>query len=421
MRVKAVKGVQDLLPPETDIWRFLEDHARATFELFGFREVRTPLIERTEVFSRGIGETTDIVEKEMYTFPDKAGRSITLRPEGTASVVRAYVEHHLDQKNPVTKLYYTGPMFRYERPQAGRYRQFHQIGVEAFGSDDPRIDAEIIQMLGNFLESVGLKDVEIQINSIGCADCRPEYREAVHDFLAPKIEGFCADCRRRLETNPLRILDCKVPSCIEKRRGVPSILQHLDDDCREHFDRLLDFLKALNVSHTVNPNLVRGLDYYTRTTFEAVARGLGAQNAVAAGGRYDDLVKTFGGPPTPAIGFAMGIERLALLCGDAVPRTPGPQAAVVALGAAAEKEGLLLASAFRSSGARAELTYGGSLKSQMRRADKTGARFVVIIGDDELARGAGQVKDLDSGEQTDVPFAEIPAFVRAALNTPAPS
>jgi len=401
---RGVKGTQDVTSPAVELWQYLERTAAAVFEDFGFSEIRLPILEYTDVFVRSIGESTDIVEKEMYTFRDKGDRSVTLRPEGTASVVRAYVQHNMAAARPVTRLYYMGPMFRYERPQAGRYRQFHQIGAEVFGVADARLDAEILLMLTVLFERLGLKNLDCQINSIGCPDCRPGYRAAVRDFFRARSGALCDDCRRRLETNPLRIMDCKVPGCVEQRAGAPSIQDHLDAGCRDHFDRLGGFLQGLGVPFTVNPGLVRGLDYYTRTTFEVLAEGLGAQNAVAAGGRYDHLVKSFGGPDTPAMGFAMGVERLVSLVDEArVPRR-GPVLFIAALGAAAEARGLEIAAALLKNGVRAEMAYGGSLKSQMKRADRSGAPKVLILGDDELARGAAPLRDMKTREQEEIPL-----------------
>ena len=278
--------------------------------MYGFQELRAPIIESTDIFVRSIGETSDIVEKEMYTFSDKADRRITLRPEGTAPVVRSYVENHLYNLPSPQKFFYSGPMFRYERPQAGRFRQFYQIGAEAFGVSDPKIDAEILSMLKLFFERIGLKDLNFQINSIGCDKCRPGYKKALIDFFSDRLEGLCPDCKRRYEINPLRILDCKVEACVKLKEGAPHVTDSLCGECQIHFDAFQDFLKSLDVPFVINPNMVRGLDYYTRTTFEVTCEHLGSQNAVAAGGRYDKLVQEFGGPPTPAIGFAAGMERL---------------------------------------------------------------------------------------------------------------
>jgi histidyl-tRNA synthetase len=372
MKYSALKGVHDIFPPDIYIWQKIETVARDIFSASGFQELRAPIIESTDVFVRSIGETTDIVEKEMYTFTDKGGRRITLRPEGTAPVVRCYVENHLYNLPSPQKFFYSGPMFRYERPQAGRFRQFYQTGAEAFGERDPKIDAEILSMLKLFFERLGLEGLNFEVNSIGCEKCRPSYRKALIDFFAGRIDGLCPDCKRRYEQNPLRILDCKVDACIRLREGAPHVTDFLCGECREHFDAFLSFLKLLNIPHVINPNMVRGLDYYTRTTFEVTCEHLGAQNAVAAGGRYDGLVADFGGPPTPAIGFAIGMERLATLlksCGT--DNVPAPSVFIASIGAPAEREGLAIADQLRKKGVWVEIGYAGnSLKSQLRRADR---------------------------------------------------
>jgi len=313
MKYSALKGAQDIYPPDVYIWQDVENAAKVVFSVYGFQEIRAPIIEYTDVFIRSIGETTDIVEKEMYTFSDKAGRSITLRPEGTAPVVRCYVENHLYNLPSPQKFFYSGPMFRYERPQAGRYRQFFQIGVEAFGIAEPNIDAEILSMLKLFFEKLSLKDLNFEVNSIGCEQCRPDYKISVRDFFSTKIDSLCPDCKRRLDLNPLRILDCKVDACVKLKQGVPRVTDFLCNECRGHFSKLLSLLELLKVPYVINPEMVRGLDYYTRTTFEVTSENLGSQNAIAAGGRYDSLVEDFGGPPTPAVGFALGMERITSL------------------------------------------------------------------------------------------------------------
>lgn len=416
MKYNAPKGVQDILPPDIYIWQHMESTARSLFFRYGFQEIKIPIIESTDVFVRSIGEATDIVEKEMYTFQDKAGRSITLRPEGTAPAVRCYVENSLYNLPAPQKFFYTGPMFRYERPQKGRFRQFYQIGVEAFGVAQPSLDAELIVMLKNILEGIGLKELAFEINSIGDDQCRPAYRKALVDFFGKNLGEFCPDCRRRYETNPLRILDCKVERCVELRKGAPSVADHLCGDCREHFDELIAILRSMNIRFTLNPNLVRGLDYYTRTTFEVTSEHLGAQKAVAAGGRYDKLVKEFGGPPTPAIGFAIGMERIVALLKESAPvAAPVPKAFIATLGKEAEMEGFRIAESIRAAGFWAEPNYGGaSLKSQLRKADKLGAEFALIIGENELQAGKAQWKNLKQGTQGEVEISAIPSFFRTA-------
>jgi histidyl-tRNA synthetase len=412
MKYSALKGVNDIFPPDICIWQKIEGVAKDIFSACGFQELRAPIIESTDVFVRSIGETTDIVEKEMYTFTDKGGRRITLRPEGTAPVVRCYVENHLYNLPSPQKFFYSGPMFRYERPQAGRFRQFFQIGAEAFGVREPKIDAEILSMLRFFFERLGLEGLNFEVNSIGCGRCRPDYRKALIDFLAGRIDSLCPDCGRRYEKNPLRILDCKVDACIKLREGAPHVTDFLCGECREHFDAFLSFLKLLDIPHLINPNMVRGLDYYTRTTFEVTCEHLGAQNAVAAGGRYDGLVEDFGGPPTPAIGFAVGMERLVtLLKSCSTDNIPAPSVFIASIGASAEREGLAIADQLRKKGVWVEIGYAGnSLKSQLRRADRLSSKYVLIIGDDEIASGRLKWKRLSDGSQGEIPITEVYDF-----------
>lgn len=412
-RYSAVKGVEDIIPPASSLWQSVEQTARDTFGLYGFSELRPPVIEHTEVFARSIGESSDIVEKEMYTFEDKAGRSITLRPEGTASVVRGFVEHSLNVLPHPQKFYYMGPMFRYERPQKGRQRQFYQIGAEVFGSPGPLIDAEVVSMLVRFLGNIGLGGLSLEINSIGCPECRPAYRAALVGFLSQRIHNFCPDCERRLLTNPLRILDCKVPKCIEERKGAPAVSEHLCETCNTHFSGLKALLSGLNIPYRHNPEMVRGLDYYTRTAFEVTTTRLGAQNAVAAGGRYDSLVSDFGGPDTPAIGFAMGMERIiALLSEGGLPEMKGPKVYIAALGREASEIALKLAEDIRSHGISAVTGGdGASLKSQMRRADKSGAEYVYILGEDEIKSGKIKWKNLREAASGEIPIADALDFI----------
>jgi histidyl-tRNA synthetase len=403
VRYSAVKGVQDILPPDVYVWQRVEGVAKEVFGAYGFQEIRPPIMEATAVFVRSIGESTDIVEKEMYTFEDKGGRSVTLRPEGTAPIVRSYVENHLYNLPSPQKFFYQGPMFRYERPQKGRLRQFYQVGAEAFGSGEPRTDAEVISMLGLFLERIGLGGLLFEVNSIGCEQCRPGYREALRGFFGPRLGDLCPDCKRRYEQNPLRILDCKVPACVELRAGAPAVSDFLCGGCREHFDELLFLLEMLGVPHSVNPAMVRGLDYYTRTTFEVKSGALGAQNAVAAGGRYDRLVEEFGGPPTPAMGFAVGMERLVSLLKDGAAPAPSPEVFIAAIGRQAAREALKMAERLRAGGLWVELgAEGTSLKSQLRRADRFGAGRVLIIGQDELNKGKVGWKDMKDGSSGEV-------------------
>jgi len=413
VKYRAPKGVQDIFPPEVYVWQEVEKKAKEVFSVYGYSEVRTPIIEFTEVFTRSIGEDTDIVEKEMYTFSDRAGRSITLRPEGTASVVRAYVQHHLYNLPSPQKFFYLGPMFRYERPQKGRYRQFHQIGAECFGEDDPRVDAELIEMLKRFLEEVGLSGLNFELNSIGCRKCRPEYRDVLIGFLAERVEHLCNDCIRRYRRNPLRVLDCKLEGCRKTTESAPQIPDYLCTECKEHFGALQQYLQRLNVSYTVNPRMVRGLDYYTRTTFEVTSESLGAQNAVAAGGRYDGLVEEFGGPSTPAIGFAVGMERLTtLLMEQREIQPPGLLGFFATMGEEAEEKAFFLVSELRKKGFWVEMDYRGkSLKSQFRKADRLGSRYVFIIGEDEIQKGVIKYKRMSDGAQGEVPEEEFINFL----------
>ncbi len=413
VKYNALKGVQDIFPPDIYIWQEVESAANDVFSAYGFQELRAPIIETTDIFTRSIGETTDIVEKEMYTFSDKAGRSITLRPEGTAPVVRCYVEKHLYNLPSPQKFFYSGPMFRYERPQKGRFRQFYQIGVEAFGVSEPKLDAEILSMLRLFLERLGLKGLNFELNSIGCEKCRPDYKKALLEFFSDKLNNLCPDCKRRYNYNPLRILDCKVDTCAETRKGVPVVTDYLCSECKSHFDELLSLLRLLNISYIINPSMVRGLDYYTRTTFEVTSEHLGAQKAVAAGGRYDRLVEEFGGPPTSAIGFAIGMERItALLKAQDRHVIPSLTVFLAAIGHRAETEGLLIAERLREDNIWVELGYGGSLKSQMRRADRISASYVIILGEDEIAAGRVKWKKLSDGSQGEIPVARLSEFFR---------
>ncbi len=406
MKITSIKGFVDILPGEVEIWQFAEAKAREIFALYNFSEIRIPIVEKTELFSRSLGETTDVVEKEMYTFADQdaKGSLLTLRPEGTAGVVRAYVEGELYQVEPMRKLFYLGPMFRRERPQKGRQRQFYQIGAEALGRADPLIDAEILLLLSDFFAGIGLEGVTLELNSLGCVQCRPVYRERLLAFLKERQDQLCENCRRRMERNPLRVLDCKEESCIEATKDAPSILEYLCEGCREHFDMVQHLLRDRGVGYRLNPRMVRGLDYYCRTTFEWTSAHLGAQNAVAAGGRYDGLVADLGGPQTPGVGFAMGMERLVLLLGmREIRQAARPGVFLVWVGDGARAWAFSTAHKLRRSGVSVEMEgEKKSLKSQMRRADKLRARHVVIVGDDELAKGTAIVRNMDSQEQADV-------------------
>jgi histidyl-tRNA synthetase len=405
MKFQVPRGTRDILPGEVERWQELEARTRAVLGLYGYRELRTPMFEATELFVRSVGEATDIVRKELYSFEDRKGRSLTLRPEGTAPLVRAFLEHpEVRGFDPVVRLYYIGPMFRYERPQAGRYRQFWQIGAELLGSAKPQADAEMIDLFVSILRDAGLAGVRVLVNSLGDATCRPGYRERIREYFAGRRDALCGDCRERLDTNPLRILDCKVPACQPVIAGAPSVLESLCDPCREHFEAVKAALRGLSIEHDVAPRLVRGLDYYTRTVFEVQVEGLGAQNAVGGGGRYDQLVKDFGGPDTPAIGFSIGMERLIAAGGSLEAATPSaPDVCVVALAPEGATEALALARTLRGLAAppatrrplRVEVEVGGrSGSAQMKWASKMGARWAVFVPRGE---GGYAVRDLAAG------------------------
>ncbi len=395
MKITSVKGFHDILPEESAQRSRIEEIAREIFATYGYGEIRIPLLERTELFRRGIGETTDIVEKEMYTFADRDDTSLSLRPEGTASVVRAFVQHAMHQQAGFAKLFYIGPMFRRERPQKGRLRQFWQIGVEAIGRDDPGIDAEVILLMYDLLAAIGVREPRIGLNSLGCAECRPAYVETLAAFGRERAESLCENCRSRLDRNPLRLLDCKVESCGTAMTDAPLMVDHLCAACADHFGRVRTALDSEKVPYELQPRMVRGLDYYCRTAFEATAEGLGSQNAVGGGGRYDKLVKAFGGPDAPGVGFALGVERLVLSLREPFALPSAPEIFLAPIGAASEIGAIRMAHALRGDGLRVEVGSGDkSLKSQMRLADKLGASHVLIVGEEELAAGALTVRDM---------------------------
>lgn len=405
MGVKALKGFKDILPDEVHIWQRIEGTARDIFHRFGFAEIRVPILEKTDLFVRSIGEVTDIVEKEMYTFTDRNGDSVTLRPEGTAPLLRAYIEHGLHVRQPVQRLYTIGPMFRHERPQKGRLRQFHQLSAEVLGSEHPRLDAEVMAMAWLLLQELGLR-ISLEINSLGCPQCRPSYKEKLVGFLDRCGDSLCADCQRRRSANPLRVLDCKSENCREKIKDAPATTDHLCGQCRNHFQEVRQCLQLLDIPHKVNSFMVRGLDYYTRTTFELLTGELGAQSAVGAGGRYDGLVEKLGGPNVPGIGFGLGIERLALLMSlqDAHGTGSRPDLFLAALGEQAAAKGLAMAHALRTRGLRVILDHEGrSLKSQMKAANKLQARYALIIGEAELEKKEASLRKMETGDQE--PFA----------------
>jgi histidyl-tRNA synthetase len=410
--VATVKGMRDLLPPETAVWAAVEAVARRVFSSFGYGEIRTPVVEETELFVRGVGESTDIVGKEMYTFPDKKGRSLTLRPENTAAVARAFIEHGLAQGPQPVKLFYLGPQFRYERPQAGRYRQFYQIGAELLGDPGPASDGELLLMLVRFLQELGFASLEVLLNTVGDEASRKAYREALVAFLTPLAGQLAEDSRRRLDTNPLRILDTKLPHERELLTGAPALADFLSPESRDHFATVTAILDRFAVPYRVEPRLVRGLDYYTRTVFEIVSAGLGAQDAIVGGGRYDRLISDLGGPEVPGIGFAIGEDRLL----DVLPAAfreraaPRPPVFVAAVGEVNAAEALALAEELRQAGipALSELS-AKSLKAAMKRADRLGAGSVLLLGEDEMAAGEVTWKELATGEQSRLPRADVVA------------
>jgi len=403
VKIQALKGFKDIVPGEVELWQYLEKVARDIFERFNFQEIRLPILEETELFARSIGEATDIVEKEMYTFVDK---KITMRPEATASLLRAYIEHGMYVQKPVQRLFTIGPMFRHERPQKGRLRQFHQMDIEVLGSENPRVDAELMAMGAMLLGELGIS-ASLEVNSLGCPECRPGYRKQLVAYISNRQDALCGDCKRRSATNPLRVLDCKVPNCREQMLDAPALQDHLCAPCTDHFAKVQDGLKQLNVQYSLNKFMVRGLDYYCRTTFEFITTNLGAQAAVAAGGRYDGLIETLGGPKnTPGIGFAMGMERLVLLLQQQekgfLP-TDEIDLFVAGVGENGSYAAFALAHALRAGKLKIAMDHEGrSLKSLMKQAHKAGARFVLIIGDAELASGKGVLRNMANEQQQEV-------------------
>ena len=419
MRIQAIRGVKDIMPDEIEKWRWVENKANQVFTRYGFKEIRLPIFEKTKLFSRGIGETTDIVEKEMYTFEDRGGEKVTLRPEGTASVVRAFIEHKMYTKQTVQKYYYLGPMFRYERPQAGRFRQFYQIGVEAMGSHNPSIDAEVMIMLMEFFTVLGLNQIELQINSLGCNKCRPEYRETLKKSITNHLADLCENCNKRYQKNPLRVLDCKVERDIEIASGLPKITDHICNECKCHFEKVQTLLHETQIPYNINPSLVRGLDYYTHTAFEVTSRDLGAQNAISGGGRYNMLVEEFEGPPTPCFGFALGLERLiSLVPFDKMESIEtNPDVFVVSLGEEAKLKVFSLVHQLRSGGISVERDYNeGSIKSQMRKANRSASSFALIIGENEIKSGTYQLKNMKDGKQSNITAESCVEEIKALIN-----
>ncbi len=413
--INIPKGTKDVLPNQSCKWQFIEKSARETAEIFNIKEVRTPVFEHTELFLRGVGETTDVVNKEMYTFEDKGGRSITLKPEGTAGAVRLFIENGLASTPMPLKTYYITPCFRYERPQAGRLREFHQFGVEVFGAKFAETDAEVIFAASTFLNKLGIKKTELQINSIGCRICRAEYNKALKEYFRPHLAEMCETCRSRFDKNPLRMLDCKEEKCKKITADAPKILDFLCEDCNTHFEKVKSLLSANNVPYVVNSGIVRGLDYYTKTVFEFVSTDIGAQGAVCAGGRYDNLVEELGGPSLPAIGFAAGIERLMLLMentGVSFPDGQKPLIYVAGMDDATRAKAFEIVARLRANGVNAEADLmERSVKAQFKYADKLGAQYVAVIGGNELISGEANIKNMTEGTQTAVKFDEIYSYL----------
>lgn len=411
-KIKAIRGFKDILPEDARRFWEIESIARQIFSYFGFHEIRTPVIEKTELFRRSIGETTDIVEKEMYTFVDRDSEHLTLRPEATASIIRAYIEHNLFSFEQTTKLFLIGPMFRRERPQKGRFRQFNQIDVEIFGEDCPKYDAEIIFMLMHFLKSVGLNDFLLELNSLGCPSCRPSFSNTVISFLKGSEKNLCSDCQRRIHTNPLRTFDCKVEKCASVIANAPSMIDFLCPDCENHFSKVKSLLEDLNISFDINVRMVRGLDYYTKTAFEVKSNELGAQNAIAGGGRYNGLVSSLGGPEVAGIGFGIGLERLV----DCLPRESENKFKtdlfIAALGAHAQKLAFCLTNELRCSGISVEMDYSDkSLKSQLKRADKFNSSFALILGDKEIEEKQVLLRNMGTKDQRKIPLDSLPKSI----------
>ena len=413
---QAPRGTSDILPKEQAYWRYIEQKVVNACQLYGYERIDAPAFEDTKLFSRSVGEGTDIVEKEMYTFEDRGGNSVTLRPEGTAPVCRAYLEHGLHNLPQPVKLYYLTSLFRYERPQAGRYRQLYQFGYETIGDDDPSLDAEVIDMAWQFFRSLNLHHLSLQLNSIGCKKCRPEYLAILKNYYASNTRNLCADCKTRLKRNPLRLLDCKKPQCQQIANSAPKSSDHLCSPCDEHFNRVKRYLELLDLPFTVNHRLVRGLDYYTRTVFEIQPEAEGAQATLGGGGRYDDLIEELGGKPTPAIGFATGIERIILNLKKQnvpIPPLPRPQVFIAYVGDDARDEAIKLAATLRKSGIGVIAAIGNrSLKAQLRQANTRGAHYTVIIGEQEIKTGTVVLRDMTTAQQKTIPSTELQGLLR---------
>ncbi len=411
MLTNAPKGTKDMLPDQAYKWHYIEDSFAEICRKYGFEEIRTPIFEHTELFQRGVGDTTDIVQKEMYSFQDYGKRNITLKPEGTSPVVRAYVEHKMYAGVQPSKFYYNIPCFRYEKPQSGRLREFHQFGVETFGTSDMMADAEIISLANDFLCEMGITDIELRINSVGCPECRKDHREALKKFLEPKYDQLCDTCKDRYNRNPMRILDCKSPVCQELVKGAPMMLDYLCDDCRDAFDELKGNLDAMGIEYTVDPGIVRGLDYYTKTAFEFVTSRIGAQGTVCGGGRYDHLVEEIGGPSTPGVGFGLGKERLLMTmeaCGADIPESPGADVFIAVMGEDAKKTGLGLMRELRHKGISVQMDImGRNIKNQFKYANRIKASKTIVIGQDEIESGSFVIKDMETSQQRTIPMESI--------------
>lgn len=403
---KAIKGTKDVLPSEVYKNQYIETTCLTVAENFGYKEMRTPVFEHTELFQRGVGDTTDVVQKEMYTFDDKGGRSITLRPEGTAGAARSFLENGLSNEALPQKICYLTSCYRYEKPQAGRLREFHQFGIECFGATSPLADAEMIALAKQIFDELGVKDLHLELNSIGCPTCRAEYHKALKEYFASRVDELCDTCRDRLDRNPMRILDCKSPVCSEIAKDAPVVLDYLCDECKEHFEKTKSYLDAMNIEYIVNPQIVRGLDYYTKTVFEFVADSIGAQGTVCGGGRYDGLIEELGGQHTPSLGFAMGLERLQLVMeaqGCEFPEPSRPDLFIVAMGDKATLKAVEIAKDMRDEGYSVVYDLNGrSLRAQMKYADKINAKYNVVIGDNEVDTKSAVLKDMATGEQSDI-------------------
>ncbi|HIW84968.1 MAG TPA: histidine--tRNA ligase [Candidatus Eubacterium faecipullorum] len=403
---KAVKGTKDILPAEIYKNQYIESTAIDVAERFGFKEIRTPVFEHTELFQRGVGDTTDVVQKEMYTFDDKGGRSITLRPEGTAGAARSFLENGLSNETLPQKVCYITSCYRYEKPQSGRLREFHQFGVECFGADSPLADAEIISLADTYFKELGVKGLSLEINSIGCPTCRAEYHKALKAYFEGRKDELCDTCKDRLERNPMRILDCKSPVCSEIAKGAPVVLDYLCDECKAHFEKVKAYLNALNIEFTVNPRIVRGLDYYTKTVFEFVSNSIGAQGTVCGGGRYDGLIEELGGQKTPSLGFGLGLERLLLLMeaqGCEFPKEEKPDLFIAAMGEKAQLKAVEIAKDMRDEGFTCLYDINGrGLRAQMKYANKLGAKYTVVLGEDEVSGGIAKLKNMENGEETEI-------------------